>query len=148
MTTGCDRLARRGRQHRHSDSAVDHLRDLRVDRRAIGAEAVCGGVAAGPDSDRALYGGAHWHRDVRIRTTRRRKEGVCAQRGKPGRPWQFILLFIVTIGGIYAGIFSPTEAPAVGAFGSIVLGVVGRRLTLRALWRSIETRSLPVACCL
>ena len=38
-------------------------------------------------------------------------------------PWQFMVLFLVTIGGIYAGIFSPTEAAAVGAFGAILLGV-------------------------
>jgi tripartite ATP-independent transporter DctM subunit len=62
-------------------------------------------------------------------------------------PWQFILLFIVTIGGIYAGIFSPTEAAAVGAFGSIVLGAIGRRLGWAALWRSIET-SIRTSCML
>ncbi len=62
-------------------------------------------------------------------------------------PWQFILLFIVTIGGIYAGIFSPTEAAAVGAFGSIPLGALGRRLTRATLWRSIET-SIRTSCML
>jgi len=62
-------------------------------------------------------------------------------------PWQFILLFIVTIGGIYAGIFSPTEAAAVGAFGSIVLGFLGRRLSWATLWRSIET-SITTSCLL
>ena len=53
-------------------------------------------------------------------------------------PWQFLLLFLVTIGGIYAGIFSPTEAASIGAFGAIVLGTVGRRLSLKALLRAIE----------
>jgi C4-dicarboxylate transporter DctM subunit len=62
-------------------------------------------------------------------------------------PWQFILLFIVTIGGIYAGIFSPTEAAAVGAFGSIVLGAVGGRLSWATLWRSIES-SIRTSCML
>jgi C4-dicarboxylate transporter, DctM subunit len=62
-------------------------------------------------------------------------------------PWQFILLFIITIGGIYAGIFSPTEAAAVGAFGSIVLGAIGRRLTWATLWQSIET-SIRTSCML
>ena len=62
-------------------------------------------------------------------------------------PWQFILLFIVTIGGIYAGIFSPTEAAAVGAFGSIVLGAVGGRLSWPTLWRSIES-SIRTSCML
>lgn len=62
-------------------------------------------------------------------------------------PWQFILLFVATIGGIYAGIFSPTEAAAVGAFGSIVLGAIGRRLTWATLWQSIET-SIRTSCML
>jgi tripartite ATP-independent transporter DctM subunit len=53
-------------------------------------------------------------------------------------PWQFLALFIVTIGGIYAGIFSPTEAASIGAFGAIVLGVVGRRLSLREVLTAIE----------
>jgi C4-dicarboxylate transporter, DctM subunit len=53
-------------------------------------------------------------------------------------PWQFLALFIVTIGGIYAGIFSPTEAASIGAFGAIVLGLVGRRLSLREVLTAIE----------
>jgi tripartite ATP-independent transporter DctM subunit len=54
-------------------------------------------------------------------------------------PWQFLVLFLVTIGGIYAGVFSPTEAASIGAFGAIVLGIVGRRLTLAELVRTIES---------
>ena len=53
-------------------------------------------------------------------------------------PWQFLALFIVTIGGIYAGVFSPTEAAAVGAFGAIAIGALGRRLTVADLMRAIE----------
>jgi C4-dicarboxylate transporter DctM subunit len=53
-------------------------------------------------------------------------------------PWQFVLLFIVTIGGIYAGVFSPTEAASIGAFGAILLGMLGRRMTIRDLLRAIE----------
>jgi C4-dicarboxylate transporter, DctM subunit len=54
-------------------------------------------------------------------------------------PWQFMALFIVTIGGIYAGIFSPTEAASIGAFGAIMLGVAGRALTTHELVNSIES---------
>ena len=54
------------------------------------------------------------------------------------QPWQFLLLFIVTIGGIYAGVFSPTEAAAIGAFGAILLGLVGRRLTVSQMIKAIE----------
>ena len=53
-------------------------------------------------------------------------------------PWQFLALFIATIGGIYGGIFSPTEAAAVGALGAILLGLVGRRIKLPALMQAIE----------
>jgi tripartite ATP-independent transporter DctM subunit len=62
------------------------------------------------------------------------RERLAAMKG----PWQFLALFIVTIGGIYAGIFSPTEAASVGAVGAIVLGVLGRRLTVASLLQSIE----------
>jgi tripartite ATP-independent transporter DctM subunit len=62
-------------------------------------------------------------------------------------PWQFIVLFVLTIGGIYAGVFSPTEAAAIGAFGAIVLGAIGRRLTFAALWQSIES-SVTISCLL
>jgi tripartite ATP-independent transporter DctM subunit len=53
-------------------------------------------------------------------------------------PWQFLALFVVTIGGIYAGVFSPTEAASIGAFGAILLGVVGRRLGVKDILRAIE----------
>jgi C4-dicarboxylate transporter, DctM subunit len=54
-------------------------------------------------------------------------------------PWQFLALFVVTIGGIYAGIFSPTEAASIGAFGAIMLGVASRALTMHELVSSIES---------
>ncbi len=53
-------------------------------------------------------------------------------------PWQFMALFVVTIGGIYAGVFSPTEAASIGAFGAILLGVIGRRLGVKDILRAIE----------
>ena len=62
------------------------------------------------------------------------RERLAAMKG----PWQFLALFLVTIGGIYAGVFSPTEAASVGAAGAIALGVLGRRLSLSALLHSIE----------
>jgi TRAP-type C4-dicarboxylate transport system substrate-binding protein len=39
----------------------------------------------------------------------------------------------------YTGIFSPTEAASIGAFGAVMLGVAGRALTTRALVSSIES---------
>lgn len=57
-------------------------------------------------------------------------------------PWQFIALFVATIGGIYAGIFSPTEAAAVGAFGAILLGILGRRVSVGQLLSSFQSTVL------
>lgn len=62
-------------------------------------------------------------------------------------PWQFVVLFVLTIGGIYAGIFSPTEAASVGAFGAIVLGFARRSLTLARLVEAVRA-SVLVSCAL
>ncbi|GAI27003.1 unnamed protein product, partial [marine sediment metagenome] len=43
--------------------------------------------------------------------------------------WAMVALFVVVLGGIYLGIFTPTEAGAIGAFGAIVIALIGRRLT-------------------
>lgn len=45
------------------------------------------------------------------------------------RVWDVALLFLVVIGGIYLGVFSPTEAAAIGAGGALVLTAVKGRLT-------------------
>ena len=75
------------------------------------------------------------------RTTRRDSENYSLRERIVAlrEPWQFVALFIVTIGGIYAGIFSPTEAASIGAFGAILLGMLGRRMTMRDLLRAIES---------
>jgi tripartite ATP-independent transporter DctM subunit len=49
--------------------------------------------------------------------------------------WEIALLFGVSIGGLYAGWFSPTEAAGVGAFTAFVLGVRRRGLPPPVLWR-------------
>jgi len=43
--------------------------------------------------------------------------------------WGMLFLFILVIGGIYAGIFTPTEAGATGAFGAFLITIFRRRLT-------------------
>ena len=60
--------------------------------------------------------------------------------------WATLLLFIMVIGGIYAGIFTPTEAAGFGAMGALFLGVVMRRLTLKligeCLIETVQTTSM------
>ncbi len=42
---------------------------------------------------------------------------------------EVILLFSIVMGGLFAGIFTPTEAGAVGAFGTLVISMVRKRLS-------------------
>jgi C4-dicarboxylate transporter DctM subunit len=44
--------------------------------------------------------------------------------------WPVLTLFLLVIGGIYGGVFTPTEAGAVGAVGSIIIVFAMRRMTL------------------
>jgi C4-dicarboxylate transporter DctM subunit len=48
--------------------------------------------------------------------------------------WIVVLLFLVIIGGLYLGVFTPTEAGGIGAFGAFVFGIVRRRLS----WQSFK----------
>ncbi|WP_136068581.1 TRAP transporter large permease [Modicisalibacter radicis] len=50
-----------------------------------------------------------------------------------------LIIILLTIGGIYTGIFSPVEAAAVGAGLAIVFGVAMRKLTLSAFWRAAQS---------
>jgi C4-dicarboxylate transporter DctM subunit len=48
-----------------------------------------------------------------------------------------ILLFLLVMGGLFFGIFTPTEAGAVGAFGTLVIAVIRRKITLKAFVQSL-----------
>jgi tripartite ATP-independent transporter DctM subunit len=51
--------------------------------------------------------------------------------------WGILVLFALVMGGIYGGIFTPTEAAAVGAVGAFTLTIVKRKLTFRVLRTSV-----------
>jgi tripartite ATP-independent transporter DctM subunit len=46
------------------------------------------------------------------------------------RCWSIVVIFIVVIGGIYAGLFTPTEAAGVGAYATLALGLLLGRLNI------------------
>jgi tripartite ATP-independent transporter DctM subunit len=48
-----------------------------------------------------------------------------------------IILFFLVMGGLFFGVFTPTEAGAVGAFGTILIAVVRRKLTIREFVQSL-----------
>jgi C4-dicarboxylate transporter DctM subunit len=45
--------------------------------------------------------------------------------------WPVLVLFLVVLGGIYGGVFTPTEAGAIGAFGALVISIVMGRLSFK-----------------
>lgn len=54
-------------------------------------------------------------------------------------------VIVLTIGGMYAGLFSPVEAAAVGAAVVIVLAVMARKLTAKMLWSSARDAVVTTA---
>ncbi|MGE5145154.1 MAG: TRAP transporter large permease, partial [Candidatus Eiseniibacteriota bacterium] len=47
-----------------------------------------------------------------------------------GGVWGTVLLFVVVIGGIYGGVFTPTEAAGIGAGGAFLMALLRGRLTV------------------
>jgi len=68
-----------------------------------------------------------------------------------GNIWQVLLLFVLVIGGIYSGLFTPTEAGGVGVVGAFVIALFSKRFTrrefLEALMSTTQITSM-VACIL
>ncbi|MDR2503608.1 MAG: TRAP transporter large permease subunit [Deltaproteobacteria bacterium] len=58
-----------------------------------------------------------------------------------------VALFVLVIGGIYGGLFTPTEGGAVGACGTLILGLCMGRLSLRGLRKILEDSSRFTAMC-
>jgi C4-dicarboxylate transporter, DctM subunit len=51
--------------------------------------------------------------------------------------WGMLLLFIVVMGGIYFGVFTPTEAAGIGAFGAFLFALFKRKLNMQTLVRCL-----------
>lgn len=57
-----------------------------------------------------------------------------------------LALVVLILGGLYSGVFTPTEAGAVGAFGAFVIALIRRRLTWKRLWQVlVETGFVSVS---
>ncbi len=63
-----------------------------------------------------------------------------------GRTWAIILLFAIVIGGIYFGVFTPTEAAGIGAVGAFGISFLRGRLNYAnirdALMETIKTTAM------
>ena len=87
-----------------------------------------------------LYIGA-----IRVRVMRDARAGPAAEKASwPERldalkgMWDAAILIVAVIGGIYAGLFSPTEAAAIGAGGALLFTAIRGRLTRATLKAGVE----------
>jgi tripartite ATP-independent transporter DctM subunit len=46
-----------------------------------------------------------------------------------GTTWPVVVLFLLVIGGIYLGVFTPSEAGGIGAFGALVIAFVRKKMS-------------------
>lgn len=59
--------------------------------------------------------------------------------------WPVFVLFVLIMGGIYGGIFTPTEAGGIGAFGALIIGLAKRQLGIHSIWESLMECARMVA---
>lgn len=63
--------------------------------------------------------------------------------------WPVVALFVLVLGGIYMGVFTPTEAAGIGAAGAFLFVLMRRRLSLTGLWdilaESARTSAMMIA---
>ena len=52
--------------------------------------------------------------------------------------WPIIVLFLLVIGGIYLGVFTPSEAGGIGAFGALVIGLGRRTISWPGITESLK----------
>jgi tripartite ATP-independent transporter DctM subunit len=53
------------------------------------------------------------------------------------RPWPIIVLIIVTLGGIWGGFFTPTEAGGIGAFGAAIIVLFKNGFHKKQIWDTL-----------
>ncbi len=59
--------------------------------------------------------------------------------------WPVLLVFAAVVGGIYLGVFTPTEGAAVGAMGTAIIAFVNGGLTLKTLLESFTATARSTA---
>jgi len=58
---------------------------------------------------------------------------------------EMLVLFVLVIGGLFMGLFSPTQAGAVGAAGALIIGLVRRQLTWQGFLFAVKD-TLRITC--
>ncbi len=57
---------------------------------------------------------------------------------RKGGFFEIALVFIISMGGMFLGYFTPTEAGAIGVAGMIVISLIFKRFSFQALWRALK----------
>jgi tripartite ATP-independent transporter DctM subunit len=73
------------------------------------------------------------------------KTGLREKLRAVSRAGPIVAVIVLTIGGIYGGLFSPVEAAAVGASAVILIGFVTRALPIVALWKAAKDSVVTTA---
>ena len=59
--------------------------------------------------------------------------------------WTVLGLFLLVVGGMYGGLFTPTEAAGIGATGALVIALARRRLSVRLLLSILKETAATTA---
>jgi C4-dicarboxylate transporter DctM subunit len=51
--------------------------------------------------------------------------------------WAVVVLFVIILGGIYLGVFTPSEAAGIGAVGALLFALARRKMTFKAFMDSL-----------
>lgn len=53
------------------------------------------------------------------------------------KPWAILLLILISLGGIWLGFFTPTEAGGVGAFGAFLIVLLKGKFNVTTMWETL-----------
>jgi tripartite ATP-independent transporter DctM subunit len=53
------------------------------------------------------------------------------------KPWAIVVLIAISLGGIWMGLFTPTEAGGIGSLGALILVFVKKRFTFKTFWETL-----------
>lgn len=67
------------------------------------------------------------------------------RRAALAKVWPVLLLFVIVMGGIYGGVFTPTEAAGIGAFGAFMIALLRGVLTWRILLDTLTETAMTSA---
>jgi len=59
--------------------------------------------------------------------------------------WGAVVLFVLVIGGLYIGVFTPTEAAGVGAFGALIFTFIRKQINVKNFFSSLSDSAKTTA---